>query len=167
MKAKWELETHRIKEGPFKSTIKDGRSGAFSFVPDLKRDINIIAIADAGDKDDTGWERVAITVQCLKRSGRKKKIIDRPPYHYEVILIKSIFWDDCEKVIQVYGKDIGDPRGLVIELWRKKDGTMVTPFDHTENFPEKLLKFNKEQKEKEDGKGRTSETEADTPVDKV
>jgi len=162
MIADWtDLEPFRIVSGALASEEAKGRSGAFSFVP-TKKEVNIIAIADAGDNDDTGWERVSITVQCMRRKGRKRQIADRPPIYGEIMLVKNVFWHDFETVIQVYGKNMGDPRMLTIELWRKKDGKMITPYDDTDT----IIKI-KPEENTDDGKERTSEAPPDSTDDKV
>jgi len=127
-----ELDLFRISQGPLSSDPKDQtskRSGAFSFIV-KGMPVNIIVIADAGDNDETGWERVSITVQCMRRvKGKKKRqIADRPPSHSEILQIKDVFWPPSETVFQYYGNDINDPSKLTIELWRKKDGQMTIPY---------------------------------------
>jgi len=175
-----ELDPFRIGKGPLGSDSKDPkskRSGAFSFLVE-GMPINVIVVADAGDNDDTGWERASITIQCMRRvKGKKKRqLVDRPPSYEEILQIKDVFWPKDEPVCQYYGEDINDPQHLTVELWRKKDGDMTIPYHEALPVEPNEKKEDNEDDEKGSDKAGTGDTaspdhadsmEQDRPVEAV
>ena len=97
------------------------------------------------------------------KGKKKRQVVDRPPSHHEVLQIKDVFWPPEEEVIQVFGKGIGDPRCLTIELWRKKDGKMTIP--HNEIPANKLGKETHD--EQGSDKGNVGEPTSPASADKV
>ena len=160
-----DIEEYRIKEGEMAEPdfeVKH-RRGTYSFM--TCNSMGILVVADAGDDDSVGWERISITVQTLRRVKGKKsrQIVDRAPSHVEILQIKDVFWLPTEEVIQVYGKGIGDPRCLTVELWRKKNGEMTIPYGVL------VEDNNKSEKESNAGNNKrtTGTTASDAGADKI
>lgn len=85
MKLSTDLETYRVKSGPF-ATEKGETYGAF-IIPYKNYYIKVIS---SGENDEYKWEHVSISLN------------NRTPNWEEMCYIKSLFWNDEETVIQLH-----------------------------------------------------------------
>ena len=99
-------EQYRIKDGPFGSQKEDGNNGCFSVGP-----FNVIA------SDGMGWEHVSVS------------LLTRCPTWGEMCMIKDLFWDEEECVVQFH-----PPKSVyvnnhpnVLHLWKTKGKNIETP----------------------------------------
>jgi hypothetical protein len=83
----------------------------------------IYCIADDGE--ETGWEHVSVRI-----SERKGKILtDRTPTWNEMCLVKDLFWDKEDCVIQYHPaeSEYVNQHKFVLHLWRPKSVFPVPP----------------------------------------
>lgn len=104
-------EKYRIKAGPFKSSNLDGNNGAFEFKHDQ---IWIRIIASDGDD----WDHVSVSLS-----------VKRCPDWEEMCLVKSMFWDDEDTVIQFHPpkSEYVNNHNFCLHLWRPQDYQIKTP----------------------------------------
>ena len=109
------LEKYRVKTGYLASTEADGNNGAF-IIPS-KNDPNqkmVIIVSDASDwhfsyaDEETKWEHVSASLP------------NRCPYWQEMCMIKDMFWDKDETVIQFHPaeKDYVNCYPHCLHLWK-------------------------------------------------
>ena len=92
-----DLELFRMKDGPLMSTEIQGLMGAFR-IPTTDPKRQLIAISSGVD-ELTGWEHVsAHTIE--KVTAKRRKTVT--PTWAEMCLVKSIFWEPQECVIQFH-----------------------------------------------------------------
>lgn len=108
------LEKHRIRGGQLGSDKSFGNNGAFIF---SKAMVTYFIIASDGD----GWEHVS--VHCLEDTK------ERTPSWDEMCLIKSLFWDEDDCVIQFHPakSEYVNMHKHTLHLWRPTDGIIHTP----------------------------------------
>lgn len=97
-------EKYRITTGVLSSQKDDGNNGAFKITSiKLKTPLNVIA------SDQLGWEHVSISTPT------------RCPTWEEMCLIKDLFWDDDDVVIQIHPvkADYINNHAYCLHLWRK------------------------------------------------
>ena len=102
---------YRLRTGPMGSDDSIGLCGAFQILKQNKGKKYILTII-ADDGKDTGWEHVS----CYKMIYSKRFI---PSWSY-MCLVKSLFWDDEDCVIQYHPakKDYVNCNPYVLHLWR-------------------------------------------------
>jgi hypothetical protein len=76
---------------PMASTPKDGNNGVFIF-PYKSRQVYCVA------SDGAGWEHVSVTV----RAGQRSKAVLRMPKWEEMCLVKDLFWEEEDTVLQYH-----------------------------------------------------------------
>lgn len=80
------LELGRITDGPFGSTSADGMMGAFVVNANNKS----LRVISSGFDKESGWEHVSVSTEY------------RTPSWKEMCLIKNLFWEDEECVVQYH-----------------------------------------------------------------
>ncbi len=99
---------YRIRSGPHASDDSYGNNGAFGFiVKSSKSRKPLYVIASDGE----GWEHVSVSLP------------DRTPIWEEMSIIKKLFWDDEDLVVQFHpprSKYVNN-HPYVLHMWRKKD----------------------------------------------
>jgi len=99
-------EKYRVLSGLFSSQSTDGNNGCFEVKSiKLKRSLNVIA------SDGELWEHVSVSLH------------DRCPTWEEMCIVKSLFWDDDDLVIQMHPpeSDWINNHNYCLHLWRKCD----------------------------------------------
>lgn len=96
---------HRVRQGAYRSSEADGNNGAF-FVPSTRRDARVPFKVLASDGE--GWEHVSVSFP------------DRCPTWEEMCVIKSLFWDDEDCVMQLHPpkSDWVNNHPYCLHLWR-------------------------------------------------
>lgn len=100
-------EDFRMKDmGRWSSTEKDGNNGAFMFSVgrgSVREIIRVIA------SDGDGWEHVSVSLE------------NRCPTWDEMCIIKDIFWDDTDCVVQYHPpkSEYINHHPYCLHLWRK------------------------------------------------
>lgn len=107
-------EQHRIIKGtgPLVSSTADGNNGAFGF---RVGDSQLFVIASDGD----GWEHVSVTVWNGKRC----------PTWEEMHLMKRMFWDDEDCVVQYHPpkEDYVSLHPYCLHMWRQVGAEFPRP----------------------------------------
>lgn len=95
-------EDYRIKSGPFGTTVEDGNNGYF-IIPFEGRDLSVIA------SDGMGWEHVSVS------------LTNRTPNWKEMCLVKSLFWDEEECVIEYHPpkSEYVNNHPFCLHLWKE------------------------------------------------
>lgn len=103
-------EKFRITKGPMGSDSSYGNNGAF-WVKTKKCVFTVIA------SDQGGWEHVSASLPA------------RCPTWEEMCLIKDLFWDESDCVVQYHPskKDYVNNHPYCLHLWRPTDAVMPTP----------------------------------------
>jgi hypothetical protein len=101
---------YRVRSGPLASSDAVGNAGAF-FIPNrFRREIPLKAIASDGHdgQQQHGWEHVSVSYP------------DRCPTWREMSLIKSIFWDPEDCVVQYHPPEVDyvNNHAFCLHLWR-------------------------------------------------
>lgn len=96
------LERYRVIKGPLSSDETYGNNGCFIVKRD-KRYLHCI-VSDGAD-----WEHVSVSLD------------DRTPRWNEMCMIKALFWDEEDAVIQIHPpkKDYVNHHPYCLHLWRK------------------------------------------------
>jgi hypothetical protein len=97
-------EKYRITTGVLSSQKENGNNGAFKITSfRLNSPLNVIA------SDGYGWEHVSVSLS------------HRCPKWEEMCLIKDIFWDDDDFVVQIHPPkdDYVNNHPYCLHLWRK------------------------------------------------
>ena len=118
-----QLEQYRITEGDWAS--KPGsRYGAFTIVHGV---IMLLCIADAGQA--SGWEHVSVTVRVKRKIGKRVKEFQRTPDWSEMCVVKNLFWDEDEVVVQYHPakRDYINNHENCLHLWKPVFGEIPTP----------------------------------------
>ena len=103
---------HRIRTGPYGSDESYGNSGAFAIKQKKnKPTLNIIA------SDQDGWEHVSVSTQT------------RTPSWKEMCMIKDMFWDDCDCVVQYHPPrdSYVNNHPFCLHMWRPTDKYIPMP----------------------------------------
>lgn len=103
-------EKYRLKEGFMSSTAEIGNNGAF-VIPVLK--VNMIVIAS----DGFGWEHVSVSHP------------DRCPVWEEMCIIKDLFWDEDDAVMQLHPakSEYINNCSTCLHLWRPTNADIPIP----------------------------------------
>lgn len=111
MRLKPEVENYRIKKGPLGSP--EGLTcGAFD-IP--FKSYTLFAVVSNGKFD--GWEHVSVSLK------------NRCPNWEEMCMVKDLFWDEEETVLQFHvpkSQHINN-HPYCLHMWRKKDGVVELP----------------------------------------
>lgn len=104
----------------FGTTAANGQRGAFRIPHPLHPTILLFVIADEGTRDERGplplaeqWEHVSVHVEEASRK--------RTPTWAEMCLVKELFWDREDTVIQLHpprSRYVND-HPYVLHLWRQ------------------------------------------------
>lgn len=96
-------EKYRVTEGKLKSSLLFGNNGAF-IIPQLTGGPDLRTIASDGDQ----WEHVSVSLE------------DRIPTWEEMCYIKSIFWDENDRVVQFHPprSEYVNKHPNCLHLWR-------------------------------------------------
>ena len=112
-------EQFRVTKGDPRtiSTIEDGNNGVFII---KAQGLHYVCIASDGYE----WEHVSVSI--LKKN---MVTIKRTPTWEEMCMIKDIFWDDEDVVIQYHlaKKDYVNMHPYVLHLWKKINYDIPTP----------------------------------------
>lgn len=100
------------------STDEDGMNGAFA-IPLLAKVIANCIVSDGTGLKEVGmevWEHVSVHIND---NGRQ-----RLPTWWEMCLIKDVFWDEEETVVQFHPakSQYVNCHPRVLHLWRRKEG---------------------------------------------
>lgn len=103
-------EKYRVVGGMMGSTAQDGNNGAF-YIP-IKDEILVVIASDGAD-----WEHVSVSHK------------DRCPTWEEMSIIKSMFWDDEDCVVQYHPpkSEYVDLHKTCLHLWRSINQEMPRP----------------------------------------
>ena len=119
-------EKYRIKTGRLRSDSTSGNNGAFAFhSPISSREIFVIA-SDGADWEACGfegepWEHVSVHCEEGKR--------ERVPTWLEMCVVKDMFWDDEDVVIQFHPRksDYVNNHEYTLHLWRPTQTILPLP----------------------------------------
>lgn len=111
-------EKYRVTVGPMASDKSFGNNGIF-LVPNDQAGLIVIA------SDGGGWEHVSVS-RAMSR--------DLPSW-YELVMVKNLFWDEEETVVQFIPKKSEHRSiGEVLHMWKKcgheyelPHGIMIAP----------------------------------------
>lgn len=98
------LENGRLRRGHFGTSSTDGPSGAFFVQGPCGCELKIVA----SGADETGWEHVSVSTPR------------RPPNWQEMCLIKDLFWEPEETVMQLHPphSEYVNNHAYCLHLWR-------------------------------------------------
>ena len=104
-------EEHRLLKGFFKSDASFGNNGAFLILGKKKEFLHVIA------SDGMGWDHVSVSRE------------DRIPNWSEMCLIKNMFWDPEDCVIQFHPPESRyiNNHPYVLHLWRPQNEKLPMP----------------------------------------
>jgi hypothetical protein len=105
-------EQFRVKTGPMQSNKSDGNNGQFSII---RLKLKIILHCQASD--GYGWEHVSVSTNT------------RCPHWDEMCIIKDLFWDEEDCVVQYHppaSKYINN-HPYVLHMWRPIDQEIIIP----------------------------------------
>ncbi len=99
-------EERRVREGPFGSSSSLGMNGVF-ILEGTSPDSRLQVICSDGGE----WEHVSVAVRGESRT----------PTWEEMSLVKNIFWDNNETVVQYhpYQENYVNVHPFVLHLWKK------------------------------------------------
>lgn len=109
------LNQFRNRSHPqFKSEDSDGMNGFF--VIPVAQDTWALTLASCGN-EIVPWDHVSARIGVKKYHG---KMVERCPSWDEMCLLKDIFWDDTECVMQLHPKaaDYVNHHPFVLHLWK-------------------------------------------------
>lgn len=113
-------EEYRIQRPPIYVSNPGDPFGCFQIPARYAcgRGLNIIA----ADGSDTGWDHVSVS---LNESNNRK----RCPTWDEMCLVKSLFWDADEYVVQFHPpeKEYVNVHGGCLHLWKQVNAEFPTP----------------------------------------
>jgi hypothetical protein len=126
---KYRLTKHPIPQ--LRTTDADGMNGLFAIPLDKEsRNVALCMVSDGfGWKEDgfegPAWEHVSVRIG-EKRKGRRE---DRVPNWNEMVVIKDLFFQPEECVVQFHPKksEYVDTNPYCLHLWRLKEGDFPTP----------------------------------------
>lgn len=110
----------RIRSGQLKSDDSYGNNGAFTFVYGTTQ-YQVIA------SDGEGWEHASVSVLSFAIKDRGKG--NRCPTWDEMCIVKDMFWDEEDCVIQFHPpkSEYVNVHPHVLHLWRKCGENYETP----------------------------------------
>lgn len=103
---------YRVRTGYHGSDESYGNNGAF-FIPCRRQGVPLKVICSDGE----GWEHVSVSFP------------DRCPTWEEMCLIKGLFWDDTDTVVQFHPPrtEYVNNHRYCLHLWRPTDHQIATP----------------------------------------
>jgi len=107
----------RLTEGPF-MTAPGNPFGAFIIPSHHANGRALKVIADSGQT--TGWEHASVSIHDQP---------NKTPSRREMCLVKDLFWDPVDCVIQYHpaAEDYVNVHPGCLHLWRPTDGVFPTP----------------------------------------
>lgn len=101
---------YRLRSGEYGSDDSIGNYGAF-YIPYYGRLLKVLA------SEGAGWEHVSVSLQ------------NRCPNWTEMCVIKDLFWDDEDVVVQFHPKksEYVNVHAYCLHLWRPVGVTLPTP----------------------------------------
>lgn len=114
------LEQGRIKDGPLASKEGD-HFGAFCVSHKDGRVVYMIA----DDGKESGWEHVSVT--CMRK--HRGKIVPQMPDWNLMCMVKDLFWDEEETIIQFHPpkSEYVNNHEMCLHLWKCIRQTYVLP----------------------------------------
>jgi len=107
------LKAGRVRVGEMRSTDNDGHTGCFHIIGPKGAMLRIIS----NGNDGTAWEHVSVSLD------------HRPPNWAEMCMVKDLFFEDTECVVQYH-----PPKSRhvnihphCLHLWRLTDGSFPMP----------------------------------------
>lgn len=118
-------EQFRVITGFMGTAPFSGNYGKF-LLP-VSKDGNLILhylLCLATDGEETGWEHVSVSVKDIKFEQKP-----RTPFWSEMCLVKKVFWDSEDCVIQFHPpeSEYVNNNHFVLHLWRQAGKNMETP----------------------------------------
>lgn len=120
---------------------KDSMEGLFLVpLPYGMKGICLYIIATDGG-EETDWEHVSISIKKFNPKKGTMHDIDRTPTWKEMCLVKSLFWDNTDCVVQFHPpeEEYVSQHHYTLHLWRNKKEGFKTP-------PSELVGISKGQK---------------------
>jgi len=142
------LDPYRIEHGLMGSPRDGSRRGAFIIqVADQRKETVLMVIATDGcddngieiDDPSLAWEHVSVHTRYDAGTALKPDIKMRIPTWPEMQLVKTLFWDDDERVIQFHPpeEEYVNQHPFVLHLWKPCPSAMGK-FDSM-TWPNKML----------------------------
>lgn len=96
----------RITEGPYGSNDLEGNQGAFLIPLRTKKSTRTCQVIAS---DGAGWEHVSVSLP------------DRTPTWEEMCIVKSMFWEDCDAVVQFHPpkSEYVNNHKYCLHMWRE------------------------------------------------
>lgn len=118
-----DLEQYRITQGDWASA-PGSRYGAFAIVHGVTM---LLCIADSGEA--TQWEHVSVTVRVKRKVGKHVKEFQRTPDWAEMCVVKNLFWNEDETVVQFHPpkRDYINNHENCLHLWKPVFSEIQTP----------------------------------------
>ena len=140
------LDPYRIEEGVM-GTQRDGsRKGAFIIqVADQRKETVLMVVASDGC-DDNGlpipdqtlaWEHVSVHTRYDAGTPNRPNLKMRLPTWPEMQLVKTLFWEDDERVMQFHPEEdqyVND-HPFVLHLWKPGPTVLDRLYDEGGEFP--------------------------------
>jgi hypothetical protein len=117
-------EKYRIRNGKLATSIEDGNNGLF-LIPAIGRLRPLPLTCIASDGSD--WEKIGLPLPAWEHVSIST--VDRVPNWAEMCLVKSLFWDGEDVVIQFHPreKDYVNVHHHTLHLWRPIGVELPTP----------------------------------------
>lgn len=118
-------ENYRLRKGVSRSDSSHGNNGVF-LVPHHKITGYVYCVVASECAVEAGgfkWEHISVHLESKFRK------VDRCPTWQEMCFIKSIFWDECDVVVQYHPAetDYVNLHELTLHLWRPVDQVLPVP----------------------------------------
>lgn len=112
-KTSYHINPYRVRDGVMGSTDDYGLTGAFMIPMQSGKWATVVA------SDGLGWEHVSVSLP------------NRCPNWEEMCIIKSLFWDPEEAVMQIHPKDSEyvNNHPYCLHLWRPSWGVQTPPLE--------------------------------------
>lgn len=117
------LNKLRVKTGPMKSPDSFGFTGAFVIPSCFKGEVLGVVSSDGSD-----WLELKLPLPIFEHVSVSVRRFERLPTWEEMDLVKNIFWDKDEVVVQfhVNNRNKVDNKP-VLHLWKMKNSEYVLP----------------------------------------
>lgn len=125
MRAHHHLSAFRNHDHPrYGSTDEAGMNGFFVIPLDKEKRDFALVIASGG-APEMPWEHVSVRVA----EHRNRKMFERTPHWWEMCLVKDLFWEDEEIVMQIHPRESEyvNLHPCVLHLWRPLNCEIPTP----------------------------------------
>lgn len=124
------IEEFRVDKGPLASTkVELAQHGMFTLP--VRANTLAICVASNGKHDhaDTGWEHVSVHVKYRWGGKKKRKDKVRKPTQDEIIMVRNIFWEPGEAVMQLFSEEgaKGDGYASNVHLWHPTETSIPRP----------------------------------------